>query len=490
MKNMISQQKRYLLSYSYVFFLVSLITLPACLEMTKLIPAAEREKIPGYEPRVFSSRYAGGDLAPEVLFGLDQPLADARQRFLSAGAAVHAQRIQELEDLAKRINENHQDPFLSAFLWSLPERPEEAQYARELEEFNETTLRTNFSTALTEEGETLLIRRQKSELSRSNLPPLGFQVLQPPGTVFIGLGQDFDPEALTAQEAGVREGQSRVVQGWTLVSHQRQLVYARSLQPRNAYQALLECAHVKLRLEENAQELSLSWPRSIVLEMEGNPSTLQIVSRWNVLLVESRETGQQSLSLGPVSDEMKALRSQDYLSARYETHFFDGAQGGFSASLFHEARKLFLFRFFASRRETFAIDHVWSSFQLPQNAIFSRVVEQRTSRGLTRRGFSEEQREFYLSPAGQDGATNPPADKWLTPEALSFLDFKRNQRLDLRQPSVGEGSLHHVDFNVYGSDVGFEYYFRGVSRRATAGDLVLLNEDSLDRVLDFCGALF
>ncbi len=471
--------------------------LTSCLEMTKLIPAAEPEEIPGFSPASFSSGLNPLSLAPNPSYGLDTMISGSITANANLGEAALSEKLRLFETDLAELQSHLGDASLGSFLRNLPPQPDSKSIQSEVEKLKKSTARTNFVAALAsiDSGETFpLIETQTSSRFDATQSRSQFKLFLPPGSVFTGLGKDFNPTSRTAAEAGVVAAQPNLAQNWSLVSFESAYAYARSLQPSNQYQVVVECSRILLNTAE-AAGLELIWPRALIYESLQDPSQHQSVFRLHAVVTESSEAGFQ-LESSPISIETRTTRSDSYLSLRYQFHTFDGAQSGRSYSLFHEADQLFLTRFSTSQRSTFTIDHIWTSFQLPNSKLVISAQERRSEFGLSQRAFSDEQVAFFTGPEGPDGVTgfdgvtSPPEDKWLRLDPVRLYNAKQERVAPAQAPEFQAAGLHHVDPESFVSQAGFSLFFRGVESRPTASDVSLLEPEQWQEMQSFCSARF
>jgi hypothetical protein len=466
---------------------------PGCGELTKLVKNRFSDAPAGLKPRDYRSSYLPVELLLESSqdsFGLTKDLKAAGDRMTAIGETQAASQVLDLDAL---IGEFAQARILGnipggsegsnakAQLSGLPALPTAQSIANDLRTFASETpnLKTDIVTLLDDRRQAPLTEKKRFDSRQRSLDDLnkgGFKVLLVPKPVFKGLATAFDENSTPASEAGVTDSAESLTAEWTLVEARSSLIWGRSLQPSNEFQALMECAKVTIQAKQDGSTLTQIWPRYLAQESSkamtakpnaaglrridrgsSEPSEFRVELRPSAILANrtasggggSGETdpGSSGLALtaAPIKYEGLVIRAPEGLSIHFERHAYDGAQNAQTYTLFHESQRFFVFKLHSTQVQTTKVSNLIASFQLPYALALMTSQSSRNEFGLWRQGYAAAQQEFLRGSQAYDGATVPPQDRWTQLDPIRIYDSSNRKAPPATSPEMKEGGLHRID---------------------------------------------
>lgn len=497
-----------------------------CGELSKLIPIRPSKDQPGLQQRDFRSSFGPNELVWDTsaeLYGLRGDLAPATQKFESAGEDRLVAGLRSFAELSARPTRLrvvgwNEDGGPGGFLKALPPLPSIFDVGTELGRFRAETpnVKTDLTAALNPEtSQPLVLNRisQVFELKKETLSEHDFGVYESRGLVFTGLATKFDENTRLAAEAGIGEASEKPVSGWTVSRARSVLIFARSLQPSNEFQALMECLSVTLDFpsESPPATVSLSWPRLIIRESSPSmldrpkknlgvsavagstePSQLRIENRPALFVTrQSPPPGQPDAALlvftAPPRDEVLLTREPAAATVRWGRLRYDGASNGQQYSLFHEARRFFLYRFLFTDVGTLQVEHASAAFRMPYAASVVRVEARRNEFGQWRRALSPEQKTYVKEERNAE-TSSPPSDRWTLLQALHATTDKGQKRPLASVAETAKNGIAAVDTAKLAGDLSD--FFLQPPVRNSAADSALVTREKYAEIEALCRRAF
>ncbi len=462
-----------------------------CGELTKLVKNRFSDAPAGLNPRDYRSSYLPLELLLESSqdsFGLTKDLKAAGDRMTSIGETQAASQLLDLDALigefaqARILGTIQGEGGAKALLSGLPALPTVQSIANDLRTFASDTpnLKTDIVTLLDDRRQAPLTEKKRFESKQLTIEDLnngGFKVLLVPKPVFKGLATAFDENSALASEAGVIDAAESLSSEWAFVEARSSLVWGRSLQPSNEFQALMECARVTIQSKQDGSTLTQIWPRYLAQERSKamiakpsadglrkigrgspEPSEFRVELRPSAILANrtassggssSGETdpGSSGLALtaAPIKYEGLVIRAPEGISIHIERHAYDGAQNAQTYTLFHESQRFFVFKLHSSQVQTTKVSNLIASFQLPYALALMTSQSNRNEFGLWRQGFAPAQQDFLRGSLSYDGTTLPPQDRWTQLDPIRIYDASNQKVPPAESPEMKEGGLHRID---------------------------------------------
>ena len=469
-------------------------TYTGCGELTKLVKNRFSDAPAGLNPRDYRSSYLPVELLLESSqdsFGLTKDLKAAGDRMAAIGENQAASQALDLDSLIREFAQarilgntpgSSEESDAKALLSELPALPTAQSIANDLRTFASETpnLKTDIVTLLDDRRQAPLTEKRRFESKQRTIEDLnngGFKVLLVPKPVFKGLATAFDENSALASEAGVSDAAESLSAEWTFVEARSSLIWGRSLQPSNEFQALMECARVTIQSKQDGSTLTQIWPRYLAQERSkamiakpnaaglrridrgsSEPSEFRVELRPSAILANrtassggssSGETdpGASGLALtaAPIKYEGLVIRAPEGISIHVERHAYDGAQNAQTYTLFHESQRFFVFKLHSSQVQTTKVSNLIASFQLPYALALMTSQSNRNEFGLWRQGFGASQQEYLRGSQSYDGTTVSPQDRWTQLDPIRIYDAANQKVPPAESPEMKEGGLHRID---------------------------------------------
>lgn len=462
-------------------------TYTGCGEITQLVKNRFSDAPAGLNPRDYRSTYLPLELLLESSkgsFGLTQDLKAAGNRMTGIGEDQAASQLLGFDEavaafakarvLGTSVNET------SAALAALPSLPSVQTIAADLQTFAAETpnLKTDIVTLLDDRRQAPLTEKKRFPARPRTMDDLkngAFRVLLVPQPIFKGLATAFDENSTPAEDVGVPVAHEDATTEWTLTEASSTLIWGRSLQPSNEFQALMECAKVTIQLKQDGSTLTQIWPRYLAQERSdamltkpsadglrkvnrgsSAPSELRVELRPSAILATKTGTGGSSsespsestaraLTSAPAEFEGIIIRAPEGISIHLERHSYDGAQTAQAYTLFHESQRFFVFRLNATLVETTKVSNLVTSFQLPYSLSLMTSQSNRNEFGLWRHGFSGAQQDYLRSSISYSGTNAPPQDRWTRLDRIRIYDPANSKLTPTESPEMKPGGLHRID---------------------------------------------
>ncbi len=507
--------------------ILSLALTTGCGELTKLIPSKKTNNPIGLQEQELRSSFQPSELRIDgdgQLYGLRGDLPAASAKFAATDDAVTTKALLEFEQLtsstkALRPIADSRPDIEGDFFSRLPPLPQLRELTNDLATYARDTpnIKTDDIAALDPDQPAPLVTTLRSgifELSGPELQISGFRLSESPRLAFKGLATTFSENSSLASDSGVTAASERTIDDISVLKARSVLTFARSLQPGNEFQILLECVNVSLQLPNSEGTiLSHTWPRLLVREgtqpsgsMLDRPkktlgkSATQGSTDASVLVGEARpgllltpastETPGNTRSVlltAPPRQELIIGREPAAVAVTWGENAYDGANSSRFFSLFHEARKLFFYQFFATAVDTFWVQQSLAQFRLPFNATSTHVTSQRNEFGLWRKQLSLQQQDFFQNDPSRWFGT-PPDDRWTKTDGIKAFGRNGQRQNPLAAPETSENGLLAIDPTRLGDPR--DGFFLQPTPRSLGSDSILLSRDKFADLENLCRRAF